>query len=71
MPATGIVAPLVEKAPEFYLRNGFFWVKMALFASLRGARDLANGQFVRWRIARRQGRPLLNRGSLVHEVNRA
>ena len=58
--ATGLARAFgrVEKAPEFYLRNGFFWVKMAVFASVVALEIWPMVTFVRWRIARRQGRPL-------------
>jgi putative membrane protein len=48
----------VEKAPDFYLRNGFFWVKMALFVSVVALEIRPMLTFIRWRIARRQQRPL-------------
>jgi len=66
----------IEKAPEFYLRNGFFWVKMALFASVVALEIWPMVTFVGWRIARRQGRPLprfnrLGRLILVDDVETA
>jgi putative membrane protein len=48
----------VEKAPEFYLRNGFFWVKMTLFAGVFALEMWPMMTFIRWRTARRGGRPL-------------
>jgi len=48
----------VEKAPDFYLRNGFFWVKMTLFAAVFALEIWPMMTFIRWRSARRGGRPL-------------
>lgn len=48
----------VEKAPEFYLRNGFFWLKMALFLTVVALEIWPMATFIRWRIARRRGQPL-------------
>ena len=48
----------VEKAPEFYLRNGFFWIKMALFVSVVALEIWPMVTFIRWRSARRGSRPL-------------
>ncbi|HEX4441219.1 MAG TPA: DUF2214 family protein [Thermoanaerobaculia bacterium] len=41
----------LEKTPAFYLRNGFFWVKMALFALVLLLEILPMITFLRWRIA--------------------
>jgi putative membrane protein len=41
----------LEKTPDFYLRNGFFWVKMALFALVLLLEILPMVTFLRWRIA--------------------
>jgi len=48
----------VEKAPEFYLRNGFFWIKMALFVTVVALEIWPMLTLSRWRSARRAGRPL-------------
>ena len=48
----------VERAPEFYLRNGLFWVKMALFLSVVALEIWPMVTFIRWRSARRTERPL-------------
>jgi len=48
----------VEKAPEFYLRNGFFWIKMALCVSVVALEIWPMVTFIRWRSARRGSRPL-------------
>jgi putative membrane protein len=45
----------VERDPEFYLRNGFFYVKMALFVSVVALEIVPMVTFIRWRIARRKG----------------
>src|SRR5205814_4293135 len=63
----------VEKAPEFYLRNGFFWIKMALFVSVVALEIWPMMTFIRWRIAQRKGGPLpefdrLSRLVLVDDV---
>ncbi len=51
----GRVFSKLEKTPEFYLRNGFFWVKMGLFALIILLEILPMITFVRWRIARGRG----------------
>ena len=66
----------VEKAPEFYLRNGFFWIKMTLFVSVVALEIWPMLTFIRWRSARRAGRPLpqfdrLSRLVLVDDVETA
>jgi putative membrane protein len=48
----------VEKEPGFYLRNGFFWIKMALFVSVVALEIWPMLTFIRWRIARKNGTPL-------------
>jgi putative membrane protein len=45
----------LEKSPDFYLRNGFFWVKMALFGLVLALEILPMLTFIRWRIARARG----------------
>jgi putative membrane protein len=50
----------VEKEPVFYLRNGFFWVKMALFAFVFALELWPMTTFIRWRIARPKARPLVH-----------
>jgi putative membrane protein len=76
--ATGLARAFghVEKAPEFYLRNGFFWVKMALFLTIFALEIWPMVTFIRWRGARRSGRPLpqfdrLSRLVLVDDVETA
>jgi putative membrane protein len=45
------------KSPEFYWRNGFFWVKMALFAVVFLLELAPMVTFIRVRTARRRGAP--------------
>jgi putative membrane protein len=45
----------LEKSPDFYLRNGFFWVKMALFGLVFALEIFPMITFIRWRIARSRG----------------
>jgi putative membrane protein len=45
----------LEKMPDFYLRNGFFWVKMALFLLVLALEILPMVTFIRWRVARSRG----------------
>jgi putative membrane protein len=66
----------VEKAPEFYLRNGFFWIKMALFLSVVALEIWPMLTFIRWRRASRGGGPLphfdrLSRLVLVDDLETA
>ena len=58
--ATGLTRAFghVERVPDFYLRNGFFWVKMTLFATVFALEIWPMVTFIRWRSARRSGRPL-------------
>lgn len=44
-----------EKTPDFYLRNGFFWVKMALFGLVLALELRPMVTFIRWRAARARG----------------
>lgn len=48
----------VEKAPGFYLRNGFFWVKMAFFLCTVALEIWPMMTFIRWRSAQRKGQPV-------------
>ena len=45
----------VEKTPDFYLHNGFFWMKMALFAGVFALEIAPMITFMRWRAARARG----------------
>jgi putative membrane protein len=42
----------LEKTPDFYLRNGFFWVKMGLFLLVLVLEIQPMVTFIRWRIAK-------------------
>ena len=57
----------LEKMPDFYLRNGFFWVKMALFAAVLALEIRPMVTFLRWRFAARGGTtpPPANLGTLI------
>jgi putative membrane protein len=48
----------LEKGLDFYLYNGFFWTKMALFVSILALEIAPMATFVRWRIALSDGRPI-------------
>lgn len=52
--ATGLLRAFggLEKSSDFYLRNGFFWVKMALFGLVLALEILPMITFIRWRMAR-------------------
>jgi len=56
--ATGLARAFgrLEKQPEFYLRNGFFWVKMGLFALVLALEIRPMVTFIRWRVARARGK---------------
>jgi putative membrane protein len=45
----------LEKAPDFYLRNGFFWVKMALFLLALLLELYPMSTFIQWRVRRSRG----------------
>ena len=53
--ASGGFSASLEKTPDFYLRNGFFWVKMALFGLVLALEILPMLTFIRWRAARSRG----------------
>ncbi len=42
----------LEKTPDYYLRNGFFWVKMGLFLVVFALEAQPMVTFIRWRIAK-------------------
>jgi putative membrane protein len=52
--ATGLTRAFagLEKTPDFYLRNGFFWVKMGLFLLVFALEIQPMVTFIRWRIAK-------------------
>jgi putative membrane protein len=45
----------LEKTPDSSLRNGFFWVKMALFAFVLALEIFPMVTFIRWRVGRSRG----------------
>ena len=47
----------LEKGSQFYLTSRLFWTKMALFAMVVLLEIGPMATFIRWRIARRHGRP--------------
>ena len=55
--ATGLLRAFgrLEKQPEFYLRNGFFWVKMALFLLVLAIEMYPMYTFIQWRVRRSRG----------------
>ncbi len=55
--ATGLVRAFagLEKTPDFYLRNGFFWVKMGLFLLVFVLEIRPMVTFIRWRMAKGRG----------------
>ena len=55
--ATGLLRVFgrLEKTPDFYLRNGFFWVKMGLFGLVLALEIVPMLTFIRWRVARSRG----------------
>jgi putative membrane protein len=55
--ATGLARAFgrLEKAPDFYLRNGFFWVKMALFLLVLALELYPMYTFIQWRVRRSRG----------------
>jgi putative membrane protein len=58
--ATGLTRLFAEtdKALDFYLYNGFFWIKMGLFALVFALEIAPMTAFVRWRVALRKGSPV-------------
>jgi putative membrane protein len=58
----------IEKQTDFYLRNGMFWVKMAMFVTILLLELRPMITFIRWRIAKSSGKPLAgidNVGGLI------
>jgi putative membrane protein len=55
--ATGLLRAFgrLEKTPDFYLRNGFFWVKMGLFLLVLALEVPPAMTFMRWRAAKARG----------------
>jgi len=48
----------IEKQTDFYLRNGFFWMKMGLFVTILLLEIWPMITFIRWRIAQKGEAPL-------------
>jgi len=59
--ATGLARAFsgLERQPDFYLRNGFFWVKMGLFLMVFALEMLPMVTFIRWRIAKERAGDLV------------
>jgi putative membrane protein len=55
----------VEKTLDFYLYNGFFWVKMGMFASVFALEIVPMLTLVRWRAAVRSGRSVDTSGAVL------
>ena len=68
--ATGLARTFgrLEKAPDFYLRNGFFWVKMGLFVVVLALEILPMITFIRWRVARSRGSVPVAKANLARLV---
>src|SRR5262245_11505204 len=58
--ATGLSRLLAEtdKTLDFYLYNGFFWIKMGLFALVFALEIWPMTAFIRWRVALRKVSPI-------------
>jgi putative membrane protein len=48
----------LDKSLDFYLYNGFFWVKMGLFGLIFALEIAPMAAFIGWRIALRKGGPI-------------
>lgn len=60
----------VEKSLDFYLYNGFFWLKMGMFASIFALEITPMLTLVRWRIAVRSGESLeTSKAALLARIN--
>ncbi|HSB63463.1 MAG TPA: DUF2214 family protein [Thermoanaerobaculia bacterium] len=58
--ATGLARVFAgEKTPDFYLRNGFFWVKMGIFLVVFALEIQPMVTFIRWRIAKERAAELV------------
>src|SRR5262245_58752590 len=44
-----------DKAPGFYYSNGFFWLKMSLFALVFALEIVPMTTFIAWRVSMRRG----------------
>jgi putative membrane protein len=60
----------VEKSSDFYLDNGFFWLKMGLFLAVFLLELTPMTTFILWRVARRKGAsPDVRRSASLVRVN--
>ena len=60
----------MEKALDFYLYNGFFWLKMGMFASVFALEIVPMLTLVRWRGAVRSGGSMdTSRAALLARIN--
>lgn len=60
----------LEKSPGFYLFNGFFWVKMGLFATVLALEIYPMVTLMRWRYAVKRGTPVdTSRAGLLIRLN--
>jgi len=72
--ATGLTRLFAEtdKALDFYLYNGFFWIKMGLFALVFALEIAPMAAFIRWRALLRKGSPIdTGRAALFVRINDA
>ncbi len=72
--ATGLMRLFggLDKALDFYLYNGFFWIKMALFGLIFALEIAPMATFIRWRVTLRNGAPLdMRRAALLVRINDA
>jgi putative membrane protein len=61
-----------DKGLDFYVYNGFFWVKMGLFAMILALEICPMVTFIRWRIAIGRGGPIdARRAALLVRINDA
>jgi putative membrane protein len=60
----------VEKSLDFYLYNGFFWLKMGMFASVFALEIVPMRTLLRWRAAVRRGESMdTSRAALLAGIN--
>ena len=62
----------IDKGLDFYVYNGFFWVKMGLFAMILVLEIVPMVTFIRWRIAIGRGNSIdTRRAALLVRINDA
>jgi putative membrane protein len=62
----------LDKGFDFYLYNGFFWVKMGLFATILALEMAPMMTLIRWRGALRRGSPIdTGPAALLARINAA